>query len=154
LIIAALLTAVAVATHAVLLNYAENTEIAEVVQAARVVLYRMMSEVRTAEAIDSDYQRLSIIPPANGDGITQVEYELADGVLYYRRTVSGSTSSYTLISSSDAVQVDTFTVSRETAVDGEGMTYTRSVTARLAMRSGNNVFPVTASACPRRNLPY
>ena len=112
------------------------------------------SEVRTAEAIDSDSQRLSIIPPPNGDGITQVEYELTEGVLHYRRTIGASESSYTLISSTDGVQVDDFTVSRETAVDGEGMTYTRSVTARLTLRSGSNVFPVTASACPRRNLPY
>lgn len=153
-IIAMLLAAVAVAMHGVLLSYSENARIAEVVQTSRVVLHRMMSEVRTADAIDTDYNRLSIIPPVNGEGITQIEYQLTEGVLTYQRTINGDTSSQPLISAGENVQLLSFNVSRETAVDGEGQTYTRSVTAQLTLKSGENAFPITASACPRRNLPY
>ena len=153
-IIGMLLAAVAMAMHGVLLSYRENAKIAEVVQAARVVLHRMMSEVRTADAIDTDSSRLSIIPPVNAEGITQIQYQLADGVLTYQRTISGQESSQPLIATNEDVQLLNFSVSRQTAVDGEGQTYTRSVTAQLTLKSGENVFPVTASACPRRNLPY
>ena len=97
---------------------------------------------------------LSIIPPANGEGLTEIEYVLDEGVLYCHRTVNGDQVTEPFISSDGSVQIEQFTVTRETAVDGEGLTYTKSVTAGLGVRSGANTFHVTASACPRRNLSY
>lgn len=153
-ILALLLAAVALAFHGSLMSYSENQKIAEVIQASRVVLHRIMTEVRTAEAIDVDSQRISIIPAANTQGLTQIEYVLDGDVLYCRRTVNGAEVVEPFIASDGAVRIDEFTVSRETAVDGEGLTYTRSITASLGLRSGENTFQVTASACPRRNLTY
>lgn len=154
-ILAVLLSAVAVAMHASLHNYSENTKIAELTQTARVVLNRMMSEVRTADAVDSASQRVTIIPPQPDPGnLTEIEYELDDGVLYCRRTVSGCQTSEPLIASDEDVQVTGFSVTRETGIDGEEVEYTKSVTTQLDLQSGNSTFSVTASACPRRNMEY
>ena len=154
-ILAVLLSAVAVAMYASLHNYGENTEIAELTQAARVVLNRMMSEVRTADAVDSASQRVTIIPPQPDSGnVTEIEYELDGGVLYCRRTVSGVQTSESLIASDEDVEVTGFTVTRETGINGEEVEYTKSVTATLDLKSGDNTFSVTASACPRRNMTY
>ena len=153
-ILAVLMASVAVAFHGSLVNYRENEKIARTIHIARVVLDRLMAEVRTADGIDSDSQRVTIVPPVNPEQITQIEYELSGAVLYYRRIIMGSEESQPFISSDDDVQVESFTVSRQTAVDGEGATYTTSLTVQLVLRSGANRFPLTASACPRRNQQY
>ncbi len=154
-ILAMLLSAVAVAMHASLQNYGENMKIAQLTQTARVVLNRMMSEVRTADAVDSASQRVTIIPPQPDPGnITEIEYELDEGVLYCRRTVSGVQTSLSLIASDDDVQVTGFSIVRETGIDGEGVEYTKSVTSQMDLQAGDNSFSVTASACPRRNIEY
>ena len=153
-ILAVLLAAVGVATHAVMAAYAENAKIAEVTQAARVVLHRVIAEVRTADAVDSALHRISIIPPANPDGLTEIRYELDSGTLYCARTAGGSTTTHPLISSGGSVEVQSFSISRQTDLDGEGVTYTKSLTAKLGLKVGENRFDVTASACPRRNLTF
>ena len=153
-ILALLLTSVAIAFHGSLLSYSENEKIAETMQVARVVLNRLVSEVRTADAVDSDSQRVTIIPPVNSEHITEIECELSEGVLYYRRVVMGTQESQVFIASDENVQVESFSVTRETDVDGEGVTYTTALTVQLVLRSGANRFPLTASACPRRNQEY
>lgn len=153
-ILAMLLASVGVALHGALLSYHENEKIAETMQVARVVLNRLVSEVRTADAVDSDSGRVTIIPPVNSEHVTEMEYELNGGVLYYRRVVMGTQESQAFISSDENVQVESFSVTRETDVDGEGVTYTTSLTVQLVLRSGANRFSLTASACPRRNQEY
>jgi len=153
-ILAMLLAAVAGAVQAVLTSYTENARIAEVTQTARVVLNRMMKEIRTADAVDTASQRVTLIPPPNGEGVTEVEYELVDGALHYRRTVNGQQSDQVIIDSNESVRIDAFNVVRETAVGGDDVIYTKSVTATLTLSSGANSFQVTASVCPRRNMTY
>ncbi len=163
-IMAMLLASVAIAMQAALGSYRENEKIAEVMQMSRAVLNRMMSEVRTADAVNSESPQHisiipplnSIIPPLNSEHVTEIEYELVDGALYYRRTVNGEEVTQTFISSDENVQIQ-FTVTTPpelgTAVDEEGVTYTyiKSVTINLTLSSGSNTFKLTASACPRRN---
>ena len=153
-ILAILLSAVALAMQGGLKCFDESEQIAQLIQTSQVVLNRMMSEVRTAQAVDTDTQRISIIPPENDDGITNIEYELVDGVLYYRQTINGEQTSQELISSDDVARVVSFTVSRETAIGEDDLIYTRSVTATLKLQAGDNQFTITASACPRRNMNY
>jgi len=154
-ILAMILSAVAIAMHASLQNYGENMEIAELTQTARVVLNRMMSEIRTADAIDSASQRFTIIPPQPDPGnLTEIEYVLDGGVLYCCRTVSGTQTTEPLIASDEDVQVTGFTITRETDIGGDDIEYTKSVTVQLDLESGGNIFSVTRSACPRRNLEY
>jgi type II secretory pathway pseudopilin PulG len=151
-----LMTAVAVALHASLTSYHENDKIATATQTARSVLNRMMRDVRTAEAVNCDgYGAMSIIPPENGDGLEMIQYEsVYDGKLYYRRTVNGNTTQYVLIGDSDEVTVSNFTAYNEMAQDGEGVWYTKCVTARLEVLVDDKRFTVTASAAPRRNQEY
>ncbi|MCD6377589.1 MAG: prepilin-type N-terminal cleavage/methylation domain-containing protein [Planctomycetes bacterium] len=153
-ILAILLSAVALAMQGGLKCFDESEQIAQLIQTSQVVLNRMMSEVRTAQAVDTDTQRISIIPPENDEGITNIEYELVDGVLYYRQTINGEQTSQELISSDDVAKVISFTVSRETAIGEDDLIYTRSVTATLKLQAGDNQFAITASACPRRNMNY
>lgn len=153
-ILGLLLAAVAMSMQAGMKNYGENEKIAQLIQTSQVVLNRMMSEIRTAQAVDTDTQRISIIPPENDDGLTNIEYELVDGVLYYRQTINGEQTSQALISSDDVAKVVSFTVSRETAIGEDDLIYTRSVTAALELQAGDNQFTITASACPRRNMDY
>jgi len=153
-ILAILLSAVALAMQGGLKCFDESEQIAQLIQTSQVVLNRMMSEVRTAQAVDTDTQRISIIPPENDDGITNIEYELVDGVLYYRQTINGEQTSQELISSDDVARVVSFTVSSETAIGEDDLIYTRSVTATLKLQAGDNQFTITASACPRRNMNY
>ena len=153
-ILAILLSAVALAMQGGLKCFDESEQIAQLIQTSQVVLNRMMSEVRTAQAVDTDTQRISIIPPENEEGITNIEYEFVDGVLYYRQTINGEQTSQELISSDDAARVVSFTVSRETAIGEDDLIYTRSVTATLKLQAGDNQFTITASACPRRNMNY
>ena len=110
-ILAILLSAVALAMQGGLKCFDESEQIAQLIQTSQVVLNRMMSEVRTAQAVDTDTQRISIIPPENEEGITNIEYEFVDGVLYYRQTINGEQTSQELISSDDAARVISFTES-------------------------------------------
>lgn len=155
-VLAMLLASVAVALHGSLVSYRENEKIAETVQVARVVLNRLISEVRTADAVefDLDLQRVTIIPPVNSEHVTEMEYQLDGGVLYYRRVVMGTQESQAFISSDENVQVESFSVFGETEEDEEEIVYTTYVTVELVLRSGSNRFALTASACPRRNQEY
>lgn len=152
-ITAVLLASVAVAMHGSMMTYTENERLADVTKTARIVLLRLSAHVRTAEAVESGDRRLSIIPPANPQAPTRLEYELVDGVLYYRRTIGGKETSHVLVGNGE-VQVEGFEVTCETVQDGEDPAYTRTVQVELTLRSGVNRRTFTASACPRRNLTY
>ncbi len=153
-IMAMLLASVAIAMQAALASYRENEKIAEVMQVSRAVLNRMTSDIRSAEAIDIGSQRVNIIPPANPESITEIEYELVGGALVHRQTINGSEVTQTFVSSDENLQIQEFSITRETALDGEGLTYTKSVTINMTLNSGGNTFRLTASACPRRNQAF
>jgi len=153
-LIGVLLLAVAAAMQAVCVGYGENQEIAEVTQTARVVLHRMMKEVRTAEAVWSGSASVCIIPPDNAEGLEIVEYELLDGTLHYHRCVNGVESTVSLIAADGNVQVTRFEISRQTALDADQVEYTQILTAKLGLKVGANPFEVTASVCPRRNTSF
>ena len=149
-ILAMLMTAVAVAASAWFQSYNYNQQVSAVTQTARSILQRMMGEVRTAEAVNSSSTELIIDPP-EGEGVPdRITYDYLDNVLYYRQLIDGSTTSYVLLGSDDDVAVDAFHVTRE--VDGEGRTV--SVTARLVLSIDNQTLGVTASSAVRRNQEY
>jgi type II secretory pathway pseudopilin PulG len=151
-IMAMLLAAVAVAMQGVLQCYGENGKIADVTQAARVVLHRMTMEIRTANEASTSSTRISIIPA--DPAVSEIVYELINGTLYRRQTVSGVTSSSELISAGGQVQVTSLNLSKVNGVDGHGVSYTKSVTVKLTLRVDNSTLPVTASASLRRNMDY
>ena len=152
-LLAILLAAVAAAMHAAMLSYNDNDRVAAVTQSARWALSRMMTEVRTADAVDCSSSQLSIIPPDDGSGLQLIQYTCQNGVLSCSRKVNGVTTTYAMLGQADNVAVQAFAVNKETA-QRQGQTYTRSVTARLQIAVGNEAISVTASTAPRRNQDY
>jgi hypothetical protein len=157
-LLALLLSAAAVAVHGSLDSHAENTRMAAATQAARVVLNRITRDIRTAAAVDSTAGSsvLRVIPPDDGSGLTQIEYEhdYSNKRLLYRRTVGGETTTSTLLGGDDGIEVRVFYLTYELGQDWQGLDCTKSVTIHLAFDSDNQTVDVTASGSPRRNQTY
>mgnify|MGYP006290272339 CR=1 FL=1 len=153
-----LLTAVATAMQASSTNHRENVEIADGTQAARVLVQRLAREVRTAEAVDlfAPSEVLRIVPPADGSGVTYIEYEydIDNERLLYKVTKSEGTDTYVLLGGDDGLGVRMFYVSYEFGQDWQGVDCAKSVTIRLELETGGEVISLTTSACPRRNQVY
>ena len=156
MILAVLLAAIALAVHASIASYQENDKIASVTQSARFVLNRIVNDIRTAAAVDSTSTKLTIIPPDDGSGLQQIQYEYdsSSHALVYRRTVNGQTTSHTLIGGGDEARLTVFYVLRETGTDWQGLPCTKSIKLRMGFTVDDNDFAVTASADPRRNQLY
>ena len=132
-LLAMLLASVAVAVHASLQSYTANDRIASVTQTSRVILSRMMSEVRSADDVDSSATLLTITPPDDGSGLTQIQYEYTSGGLHYRRTVNGVQSDDILTGDgADEIVISAFSIVREDS--GEGVPL--SVKVRLVLVRG------------------
>lgn len=146
---AALLASVAIAMQSATTSYTENSEIADVGQAARVILSHISTDLRTADNATAPSASLLSITPVPGGSATLVKYELADGQLFYRSTSGGVETSTVLISSSEDLKVTGFTAS-VVAIDGKA----QSATVTIGLIEGGNPLSVTSSACLRRNLNY
>jgi prepilin-type N-terminal cleavage/methylation domain-containing protein len=153
-IMALLLSAVATAIHASLTSYKENEKIAAAMQTARSVLDRMTRDVRTAQAVAYASGVLTIIPPADGSGVTEIQYEYSSPDLLYRVTKSGTQTTHTLVGGSDEVQVSSFTIQDEPGKDWQEYDCTKSVLFQVTLSIDGKTFTTTASARPRRNLLY
>ncbi len=163
-ITALLLAAIATAMHASLMSYTVNEKAAAVTQTSRSVINRLVRDVRTADAILSTANSLTIIPPIDGSGITEIQYDFSGGELLYRVTKNGTPSTYVLIEApdqGDGPGVGSFDVLREVGVrevwDGNEWVdseYTKSVTVRLVLQMDGQPFGVTATSAPRRNQTY
>ncbi len=143
-IMAILLVALAIAFNASVINYSENEDIFRTINNARQALFRITSQVRTADAVDpnSATNRCSLIT-ANGDDITY-RYNSGDKKLYLIDNSSGN--SYTLC---DNVTAMTFT--KNIAIEGS-VTYVKSVQISITVASGDIQRTVPAAAVVRRNL--
>jgi len=149
-----LLASVAAAIKSSLFSYAENEDISDAMQVARSILHNMGNEVRVGDTLASASHQLTINYIGRADLLQQVQYDYDGNSLWYRRTVNGSQASYSLIDPNDTVRIRSFDVIRELGYDPNGVSFTKSVTTRLALRVGNKDFAVTASADPRRNQSY
>jgi prepilin-type N-terminal cleavage/methylation domain-containing protein len=143
-ITAILLVAVAIAFNASVINYSENEDIFRTINNARQALFRITSQLRTADAVDPDpaINQCSLIT-ADGDDITY-QYNSGNSTLYLIDNTSGD--SYKLC---DNVTAMTFT--KNTDVDGS-VTYVKSVQISITVASGEAQRTVAAAAVVRRNL--
>ena len=151
---AMLLAAVSVAMDASFTSYDQNDRIADSTQTARAILGRMANDIRTAAAVTTGAGTISIIPPANAQGLTLIVYVFANGALTMNRTVNGVVTACPLLDKTGDVQLSGFTVISTQGLDSDSVPCTRSVTAHLIMTDGNQQFAVTASASPRRNQTF
>jgi len=138
-ICAMLMTAVAVAFNASLVNFRENEEMFQSINSARQALTRMTTQLRTADAVDPNVSatQCSFFPPASED-ITY-EFRAADKKLY----LITNGNEYTLC---DNVTDASFT--RTLATNGEP----KSVLISLTVQCGSSTRTLSAAAVVRRAL--
>jgi len=154
LLLAVLMASVAAAINASVNSYQENDRIASATQAARSILMRMMQEVRTCDDVSATPTSMSIAYQGRSDGLSLIKYEFTGGSFLCSRTINGSTSTQALLASSEALRVNSFSVSSISGTDSGGQACTKSTSARLELIIDGKKFSVTSSADPRRNLTY
>ena len=137
-----LLTAVAVAFNASIMNYRENEQMYQTINSARQALTRMTSQLRTGDSIEpsAPANRCSFITAANED-ITY-EFRSTDQKLYL--ITNSNHREYVLC---DNVTAATFT---KTLTDN-GMDC-KSIQISLTVRCGDFQRTLCAAAAIRRNL--
>ncbi len=147
-ITAILMAAVAVAFNASVINYNENEDIFNAVNKARQVLFRITTELRTANAVVpvEASSQCSLIT-ADGSDFTY-RYNSSDDKLYLVTNDDLSDSDYLLC---DNVTAMSFT--KQTAVDEESVTYVKSVLISITVSCGNTHQALSAATVIRKNLP-
>ncbi|MHC4424837.1 MAG: prepilin-type N-terminal cleavage/methylation domain-containing protein [Planctomycetota bacterium] len=137
-----LLAAVAVAFNASTVNYRENEDIFKTINSARQALFRMTSQLRTADAVDpnSPNNQCSFFT-ASGEDITY-EFRNADNKLYLITNSDGQ--EYVLCEN-----VTAMSFTRTLTDDGLDC---KSVQISMTVTSGNVQRTVSTAAVVRRNL--
>lgn len=147
-----LLSSLGVAVHASLLSYRENEKTARATQLARVVLTRMMREIRTCTDADSTSTTLTITSPNDGSDLQQVIYQVNnDSLICCRTEQDGTTNTSTLIGPIYGTSVQSMAILRE--VDGQSGE-PMSVTVRLNLAVDDHTFDVDASARLRKKQTF
>ncbi len=151
---AMLLTAIATAMHASLLSYRENEQIDAASQTARAVPNRLTRDIGTAQAISHTGDLLRIVPPDDGSGITEIQYERDGSEMIYRVTKDGTQTVYPLVASTDDVTISFFSIAEETGLDWQGFNCIKSLSMRITFEIDGKTFSHAATARPRRNIVY
>jgi prepilin-type N-terminal cleavage/methylation domain-containing protein len=143
-----LLATVATAFNASIINYRQNEEMFKVINSARQSLFRLTSQLRTADAVDptSPVNECTLIT-AGGDDITY-RYNNADNKLYLITNDDLSDPDYVLC---DNVTAMTFT--KDTVII-ESIEKVRSVQVSITVACGNVQKKISAAAVIRRNLNW
>jgi prepilin-type N-terminal cleavage/methylation domain-containing protein len=153
-ITAMLLTAAAVAFNASIKNYQENENIFNAINKARQALFRITTQLRTADAVATDdpNNECSFIT-ADSKAITY-RFNSADDKLYLVTDDDLLDSDYVLC---DNVVDMTFTRDTFTEIEDvngvpTSVTKVRSVQTSMTVQSGNLQRKLSAAAVIRRNL--
>jgi len=143
-----LLATVATAFNASFINYRQNEDMFKVINSARQSLFRLTSQLRTADAVDptSPANECTLIT-AGGDDITY-RYNNADNKLYLITNDDLSDPDYVLC---DNVTAMTFT--KDTVII-ESIEKVRSVQVSITVVYGNVERKISAAAVIRRNLSW
>lgn len=143
-----LLAAVAFAFNASVINYRQNEDIFRTINSARQAMFRMISQLRTATAVDPDPNSPAnecALITASGDDITY-RYNSEDNKLYLITNDDLTDSDYVLC---DNVTAMTFT---KDTVTEDSVTKVTSVQISITTASGNVQQTASAAAVIRRNL--
>ena len=141
-----LLAAVAFAFNASVINYRQNEDIFRTINSARQAMFRMISQLRTADAVDpnSPANECSLIT-ASGDDITY-RYNGEDNKLYLITNDDLTDSDYVLCDNVTAMTFTKYTVTEDS------LTKVTSVQISITTASGDVQQTVSAAAVIRRNL--
>lgn len=134
-------------------TYSENDRVAQSTQAARVVLWRLISEVRTAQSITTNGNSIRIVPPQPDPGnVTAIEYSFTGGSLLYTQTVGATPlPPNTLMGATEEIHVNSFLVAAETGEDADGNPAIVNVIITLLITDGVETYPHTVTVAPRRS---
>ena len=143
-----LLATVATAFNASIINYRQNEDIFKVINSARQSLFRLTSQLRTADAVDptSPVNECTLIT-AGGDDITY-RYNNADNKLYLITNDDLSDPDYVLCEN-----VTAMTFTKDTVII-ESIEKVRSVQVSITVACGNVERKISAAAVIRRNLNW
>ena len=143
-----LLATVATAFNASFINYRQNEDMFKVINSARQSLFRLTSQLRTADAVDptSPANECTLIT-AGGDDITY-RYNNADNKLYLITNDDLSDPDYVLCNN-----VTAMTFTKDTVII-ESIEKVRSVQVSITVASGNVERKISAAAVIRRNLSW
>ena len=145
-ITAMLLTAVAVAFNASVINYTENESIYKAINGARQALFRITSQLRTATAADPNAaSNECTLITAEGENLTY-RYDGSAKILYLITNDDTSDSDYKLC---EGVEAMTFT--KDVFVE-DSVTKVRSVQISIDVAAGGVRKKLAAAAVIRRNL--
>jgi prepilin-type N-terminal cleavage/methylation domain-containing protein len=141
-----LLTAVGVAFNASAVNYRENEEIFKTVNSARQALFRITSQLRTADAVDPNApSNECTLITAGGEDITY-RFDSGDRKLYLVTNDDLSDSDYVLCEN-----VTTMTCTKNAVLE-DSQVKVKSVQVSLTVSSGDMDRTIAAAAVVRRNL--
>jgi prepilin-type N-terminal cleavage/methylation domain-containing protein len=145
-ITAILLTAVALAFNASVINYRENEDIFKAINSARQSLFRITSQLRTATAVDpaAPANECSMITAA-GEDITY-RYDNIAHVLSLITNDDATDDDYVLCSN-----VNSVTFTKDVFVE-DAVTKVKSVQIAISVASDGLEKKVAAAAVVRRNL--
>ena len=143
---AILLAAVAVAFNASVINYQQNENIFKAINGARQALFRITSQLRTADAVDpsAPSNECSMITAA-GDDITY-RFNSGDNTLMLITNDDLTDDDYTLC---EGVSAMTFT--KDTAVV-DSVTLVKSVQMAITVTAGDTEKKLVAASVVRKNL--
>ena len=148
-----IMTAITTAILAGISAYTYNTQVNSLNHAGRVVLYRMLKQVRTAKAADIGWRSLKIYPSDETSGVDSYAYRLRDNVLYYDVTKDGGPTTYTLLGTEDEFTVLDFDIERAQEVS-DGVWTTTQIKVTLKLQCGEETVTLTASGGLRVNQGY
>jgi len=141
-----LLAAIAVAFSASIINYRENEDIFKAVNSARQALFRMTSQLRTADAVDPNAPNNECtLITAGGDDITY-RYNSGDNKLYLITNDDLLDSDYVLCDN-----VTSMTCTKNSVVE-DMQIKVKSVQISITVGIGDLQRTVSAAAVIRRNL--
>ncbi len=145
-IVSILLAAVAVAFNASIINYRENNDIFQAMNRARQALFRMTTQLRTADAVNPDLltDECSLIT-TGGEDITY-RYNAAQRKLYLVTNDNLSDGDYMLCNN-----VTGLTFTKQIVTEGSE-TKVKSVQISITVAAGDIQKTVAAAAVVRRNL--
>lgn len=141
-----LLAAVAVAFNASAINYRENEDIFKTINNARQALFRITTQLRTANAVDPNApaNECSMIT-ANGEDV-KYRFDSSQNKLYLITNDGVSDSNYVLCDN-----VIAMTFSKDTVTEG-ALTYVENVQISMTVQSSDLQRTVSAAAVVRKNL--
>jgi prepilin-type N-terminal cleavage/methylation domain-containing protein len=143
---AMLLAAIAAAFNGSIINYQQNEDIFKTINSARQALYRITTQLRTAEAVDPcEPNNQCTMITAEGDDITY-SYNGADNKLYLITNDDTTDSDYVLCNN-----VTGMTFTKESVFEGMQLEV-KSVQISMTVASGDLQRTIASAAVIRRNL--